>query len=117
MEKPVLWLGSALKDLKAFPADARRMAGYQLFRLQQGSQPSDWKPMAAIGPGVEEIRIHTKLEHRVIYVARFAQGVCVLHAFEKRGRQTAAKDLELARSRLRELMAGKRRKRHETERS
>lgn len=110
MEKPVLWVGSALEDLKAFPADARRLAGYHLFRLQQRLQPGDWKPMAGIGPGVEELRIHTTQEHRVIYVARFSEGVYVLHAFEKRGRKTAVKDIELARARYREILGQRRRR-------
>ncbi len=112
MEQPLLWVGSSLEDLKAFPADARRIAGYQLFRLQEKMQPADWKPMPSVGTGVEELRIHTKLEHRVIYVARFSEGVYVLHAFEKRGAKTAAKDVQLARVRYREALAGRRRRKH-----
>jgi len=57
--------------------------------------------MPSIGPGVREIRIHTGLEHRVFYVATFAEAVYVLHAFEKRTRKTATHDLQLARDRLR----------------
>jgi phage-related protein len=68
--------------------------------------------MASIGPGVEEIRIHTKLDHRVVYIARFAEGIYVLHAFEKRSAKTPKKDLELARTRLRELLAKRRKKEH-----
>ena len=110
MEKPVVWLGSALQDLRAFPAEARGIAGYQLFRLQQQAQPSDWKPMPSDGPGVEEIRVHTKLEHRILYVARFAEGVYVLHAFEKRSHKTSVRDLALARIRFRALLASRKRK-------
>jgi phage-related protein len=40
--------------------------------------------MAAVGPGVREIRIHTGLEHRVIYIAKFDESVYVLHAFGRR---------------------------------
>jgi phage-related protein len=43
---------------------------------------------------------------RVIYVATFADAVYVLHAFQKKTRQTARRDLDLAASRLREQMAG-----------
>jgi phage-related protein len=42
---------------------------------------------------------------RVIYVATFADLVYVLHAFQKKTRQTAKRDVELAASRLREQMA------------
>jgi phage-related protein len=52
--------------------------------VQQGHDPFDWKPVPAIGMGVKEIRVHTALEHRVFYVAKFSEGVYVLHAFEKR---------------------------------
>ena len=49
----------------------------------------DWKPMASIGAGVQEIRIHTETEHRVCYVARFLEGIYILHAFEKRTEKTS----------------------------
>lgn len=60
--------------------------------------------MASIGAGVQEIRIHTEAEHRVCYVARFAESIYVLHAFEKRTRKTSRSDGELARTRYRELL-------------
>jgi phage-related protein len=71
-------------------------------------EPGDWKPMTTIGSGVREIRVHTEMEHRVCYVARFAEGVYVLHAFEKRTQKTAARDVELARTRYRELLEWRR---------
>jgi phage-related protein len=103
-EKPVRWLGSSLQDLRAFPDDARREAGYQLGRVQQGMMPSDWKPMASVGLGVYEIRIHTAAEHRVFYVAKFCGAVYVLNAFQKRARQTPRREIEVARKRLAELL-------------
>jgi phage-related protein len=103
-DKAVAWLGSALADLRGFPADARRDAGFELRRVQQGLDPDDWKPMPSIGPGVREIRIHTGLEHRVFCVATFAEAVYVLHAFEKRTRKTPKRDLQLAQDRLRALV-------------
>ena len=60
--------------------------------------------MASVGPGVREIRIHVEGEHRVFYVATFEEGVYVLHAFEKKTRKTAARDLELGRERFSALM-------------
>jgi phage-related protein len=76
---------------------------------QQGLQPTDWKPMASVGSGVEEIRVHTGQEHRVFYVARFEEGVYVLHAFEKRSRKTPDREIEVARTRLRDVLAARRR--------
>lgn len=100
MERPVVWLGRSRADVRAFPTVARQRAGFELYLVQNGLDPSDWKPMPSVGAGVREIRVHTDLEHRVIYVAKFEEGVCVLHAFEKKSRKTAKGDIELARTRL-----------------
>ncbi len=94
--------------MRAFPRDARRLAGFQLRRVQQGLEPFEWKPMPAVGPGVREIRVRTALEHRVLYVAKFAEAVYVLHAFEKRTRKTPQRDVSLARQRFHELLAVRR---------
>ncbi len=72
LQKRLCWLGSSLDDLRAFPPDARRLAGFQLRRIQLGLDPNDWKPLSIVGQGVREIRIHTELEHRIVYVAKFA---------------------------------------------
>ena len=61
--------------------------------------------MSTIGPGVREIRVHTALEHRVCYIAKFAEAIHVLHAFEKRTRKTSQRDLDLARQRYQALVA------------
>ena len=103
VDKPLISVGSSIDDLRAFPPDARRAAGYQLRRVQSGLMPSDWKPMPTVGPGVYEIRIRTGLEHRIFYLARFEEAVYILHAFEKRTPQTRGADLVLARRRLAEV--------------
>ena len=59
--------------------------------------------MPTVGSGVRKVRIRVEGEHRVFYVATFAEAVCVLHAFEKKTRQTAARDLNLGRERFRGL--------------
>ena len=107
-DKATWWLGSSRDDIRAFPEDARRLAGFQLRRVQQGLEPNDWKPMATIGPGVQEIRIHTTREHRVVYIAKFVEAVYVVHAFEKRSRKTPKPDLDLARQRLQQLLLQRR---------
>jgi phage-related protein len=103
-DKPLRWAGASLDDLRTFPDNARRQAGYQLRRLQQGLPPDDGKAMPSVGSGVAEIRIHTGVEHRVFYVAKFAEAIYVLHAFEKRTQKTRQADLELGRRRLAEVI-------------
>ena len=103
--KLIVFLGSSLDDLRGFPADARRQAGYQLDRVQRGLDPDDWRPMPSIGAGVREIRVRERAgAFRVIYVATFADAVYVLHAFQKKTRQTAKRDLDLAASRLQQQL-------------
>lgn len=104
-EKTILWLRSSRNDLQAFPPDARRLTGLQIRLVQLGVEPSDWNPMPSVGQGVREIRIHTAVEHRVCYVAKFAEAIYVLHAFEKRTRKTSKHDIELARQRYQALIA------------
>jgi len=115
--KAVFWVGSSREDVQGFAKDARQRAGYELYRVQRGLDPSDWKPMPSIGPGVREIRVHTTLENRVIYVAKFEEGVYVLHAFEKKTRRTAKADIDLAGSRLRDVLGMRRRAGLKTPRS
>jgi phage-related protein len=99
-DKPLFWVGSSFDDLCAFPDDARRKAGYELRLVQKGLMPDDWKPMTSVGHGVYEIRVRTGVEHRVFYVAKYEEAVYVLHAFEKRARQTRQSDIEVGRRRL-----------------
>jgi len=98
--KSLVWVGGALARVKSFPAGARRESGHQLYQVQLGLEPGDWKPMASVGPGVVEIRVREGGEYRVLYLAKFAEAVYVLHAFEKRTRQTRKADIELARTNL-----------------
>lgn len=105
MMKPVRFLGDSLKCLRDFPEDARHDAGYQLDKVQRGEQPDDFKPMRSIGKGVEEIRVrdHTGA-YRLIYIARLAEAVYVLHAFPKKTQATSSRDIAIAKERLGQLM-------------
>lgn len=101
--KPLRFVGSSLDDLRSFPAEARRQAGFELYAIQRGFEPSDWKPMKTVGSGVREIRIRVLGEWRVLYVAKFADAVYVLHAFQKKTQKTRRNDLEIARRRYKQL--------------
>jgi phage-related protein len=98
--KPARFIGSAKNDLSAFPKSVRIRAGHELFMLQVGREPDDWKPMTVVGPGACEIRVRDPSgAFRVICVARFEDAVYVLHVFQKKSRKTARADLELAKRR------------------
>ena len=100
--KPVRFVGSAKNDLSAFPKSARNRAGHELFMVQSGRNPDDWKPMPTIGSGACEIRVRDEAgAFRVFYVAKFEDAVYVLHSFQKKTRKVSHADLELARERYR----------------
>ncbi len=103
--KPVEFRGSSLDDLRAFPLAARREAGHQLDQVQHGLEADDWKPMSTVGRGVKEIRIRDAAgAFRVIYLARVADAVYVLHCFQKKTEKTSKADLDLAAKRYRDLL-------------
>lgn len=103
--KSIEFRGTALDDLRAFPVTARREAGFQLDRVQNGREPADWKPMQTIGSGVREIRIRdAQGAFRVIYVAKFEEAVFVLHCFQKKSQRTSREDIALAVARYKELV-------------
>ena len=101
--KPLHWLGDSLDQVREFAPEARARIGFELWEVQQGNEPTDWKPMPTVGPGVNEIRVHANGEYRVLYVAKFAHAVYVLHAFIKKTRQTPKREMDVATTRYRDL--------------
>ena len=60
--------------------------------------------MQSIGASVREIRVHVAGEHRIIYLAKFEEGIYILHAFRKKTLKTAKKDLNIAKARFRDVI-------------
>ena len=107
--KSVHFVGTSRDDLRQFPDSAQETAGFQLFKVQQGKAPDDWKPMPTVGPGVQEIRVRDERgAFRVFYVAKFEEAVYVLHVFQKRSQKTAHADRGLGKSRYVDLMKWRR---------
>jgi phage-related protein len=105
--KLACFVGTAREDLAAFPESARRRAGYELFMVQVGREPADFKLMPSVGPGAYEIRVRDEAgTFRVIYVAKFEHTVYVLHAFQKKTRKTSQADIELAARRYKLIGEG-----------
>jgi phage-related protein len=103
--KRVTFLGDSLGRVRDFPPEARSEVGFQIRELQQGRDPSDWKPLKTVGQGVREIRVREATgTFRVIYLATLPDRVLVLHAFQKKTTRTTSRDLELATNRLRTWM-------------
>ena len=103
-DKPIYWIGSSKDDICNFSEEARKKLGFQLRAIQKGEEPSDFKSMPTIGKGTKEIRIWTGDAYRIFYVARFAEAIYVLHAFQKKTQQTSQKDIELGKQRYQQMM-------------
>ena len=106
---PVYFVGTSREDLRDLPETVQETTGFQLFKVQQGNDPDDWKPMRTVGPGVRELRVRDESgAYRVFYVAKFQEAVYVLHVFEKRSQKTARADLELGKTRYADLLRWRR---------
>ncbi len=87
------------------PKSARDDLGFQLYLLQLGKQPTDFKPMPSVGAGVEEIRVRDASgAYRAIYTVRLADGIHVLHVFQKKAQATSRPDIELSSKRYAALL-------------
>lgn len=103
--KELRFRGNSLDDLRKFPTLAMREVGYQIDKVQNGKEPTDWKPMETVGAGVKEVRIQDEAgAFRVIYLAKLADAVYILHCFQKKTPQTSEKDIKLARKRFKDLV-------------
>ena len=107
-DKPIEWRGSSLDDIKdddIFTVDARREAGHQLGLVQAGLDPDDWKPFDIVGAGTREIRINLNDGwFRVMYVAKFAEAIYVLHCFKKKSNATSKKDKDITAARYKAVI-------------
>ena len=98
--KPVRFMGGAKLNLSAFPDSARLRAGHELFMVQVGREPDNWKPMPSVGAGVSEIRVRDQAgQFRVIYVANFRTAIYMLHEYQKKTQKTSEVEMDLAGNR------------------
>jgi len=104
--KDVVFIGGADDELRSFPHPARQRAGYQLYLVQTGAEPADWKPMTTIGSGCREIRVRDESgAYRVFYIATVGDAVYVLHCFKKKTQRTAKADLNVGKARYQAMRA------------
>ncbi len=102
----IAWEGDSKEVISSFPDAAKSNLGFDLRLLQQGRQPTDYRPMSSVGPGVFELRDQDERAwYRVIYLSRVHDVIHVLHCFEKRSRETPTKEINTARKRLKAARA------------
>jgi phage-related protein len=110
IEKPrlatVVWEGDSREVLHSFPGGVRQNLGFQLWQLQQGEKPADYRTLASIGTGVSELRDQDERAwYRVVYLSRINDVIYVLHCFEKKSREMPRRDFETAKRRLKAVKA------------
>jgi len=107
-ERPLDWVGSSLKDFRAFPKPVQIAMGMALSVAQFGGKHPDAKPMKGFGRGVlEVVERHDGNAYRAVFLVRFKDRLYVLHAFQKKspkGIATANPDLAVIRQRLRQAV-------------
>jgi phage-related protein len=105
MPKPLFWMGSSKKDLKAFPDPVQDVCGFVLWLAQTGTKHADAKPLKGFGGAgvLEVVEDHEGGTFRAVYTVKFARAVYVLHAFQKKskkGVKTPKQEIELIQRRL-----------------
>ena len=102
----IAWEGDSREVLKAFPEGVTQNLGFQLWQLQQGERPKDYRPLPWIGTGLYELRDQNERAwYRVVYLSRINDVIYVLHCFEKKSREMPRRDFEKAKQRLKAVRA------------
>jgi phage-related protein len=115
--KPLIWRGSSKTDFMTFAPAVQREMGFALFLAQMGERhPVKAKTLRGFGGGtvIEVKESHDGNAYRAVYTVRYADGVYVLHAFQKKskaGVATPKPDINLIQKRLKELADEKERNR------
>ena len=105
--KPVVWIGSSLRDLRVMPDQVRRDIGQALYTAQQGATDPAVKPLKGFGGArvMEIVERDRSGTFRAVYTAQFAEAVYVLHVFQKKSKHgiaTPKQEIDLIRRRLAE---------------
>ena len=97
----IVWEGDSREVLKSFPEAVTQNFGFELWQLQQGEMPRDYRPLPSVGSGVYELRDQDKRGwYRVVYLSRIDDVIYVLHCFEKKTRVMPRKDFQKSKQRL-----------------
>lgn len=103
--KPIVWIGSARKDLRSLPEEVEDDIGFNLYEAQQGKMPGDAKVLSGYG-GAKVLEIVSNYRtdtFRAVYTVEFEEAIYVLHCFQKKSTQgigTPKRDVEKINQRL-----------------
>ena len=104
--RPLVWLGTSLRNLRTFPDEAKKIIGDELQLIQFGGMPRDAKPFKGVGSGVIEIALrHDTDAYRTVVAVQLGRRIYVLHAFQKKSKKgiaTPKPDVDLIKQRYKE---------------
>jgi len=104
-EKPIIWIGTTLEDLRKFPKKVRSDIGYAFDLAQNGDKAENVKLLKGIVSGSGILEIIERFDgdtYRAVYTLRFKDVIYALHAFKKKSKQgkaTPKPDMDLIRAR------------------
>ena len=103
--KPLYWVGSSKKDLLLLPQEVVDVFGYALHLAQDGKKHVQAKVLKGFGGAgvLEVVEDYLGNTYRAAYTVKTADGVYVLHCFQKKsssGIATPKPDIDLIRERL-----------------
>jgi phage-related protein len=103
--KPIEWIGSSLKDLRAFPEEVKDEIGVALDVAQQGEKHETTKPLQGFGGAgvLEVIDDFDGDTYRAVYTVKLKGVVYVLHAFQKKSKKgisTPKEEIDLVKKRF-----------------
>ena len=105
----LVWLVNTIDALREFPSEVRTKLGFGLYLAQIGKKHESAKPLYGFGAPVWEVRAEDRSgTFRAVYVVHLRDAVYVLHAFEKKTRQTRQGDIELARRNFADVLRHRR---------
>jgi phage-related protein len=104
--RPLVWLGTSIRNLRAFPDEAKKIIGDELQLIQFGGMPKDAKSFKGVGSGVFEIALrHDREAYRTVLAVQLGRNIYVLHAFQKKSKKgiaTPKPDVDLIKQRYKE---------------
>ena len=104
--RPLVWMGTSLRNLRAFPDEAKKIIGDELQLIQFGGMPKDAKPFKGVGSGVFEVALrHDGEAYRTVLAVQLGRNIYVLHAFQKKSKKgiaTPKPDVDLIKQRYKE---------------
>lgn len=113
--KQIIYVGNVRRDMSLFPPIAKERITTALTALSAGLDlsPKDFKYMPTVGTGCYELRLKIDKQYRVFYVAKFHEGIYILHAFVKKTAQTSKNDIDIGVTRYKALVAHRKEKRYD----